>query len=203
MALTTVAYLPLVARLRGIDGAAPRGADRDAGRGGAVLRRLLDGPRRAAARRAGTGGRGARDERRDRRGAGGARAARACHAGARGGGGRRRRGRCADRAQPSGHGDDQAGRDNFVTQAYRSQPRPSGPGSVLSGSYGARVPLSDTRLQVAPYDFAAAERLCEALGVSHVAAQVLVRRGLGDPAAARTFFDADVRPSARRIRRAA
>ena len=52
---------------------------------------------------------------------------------------------------------------------------------------------SDVRLQVAPYDYAAAERLRAALGVSHVAAQVLVRRGLADPAAARTFVDADVR----------
>ena len=55
------------------------------------------------------------------------------------------------------------------------------------------MPPSDVRLQVAPYDYAAAERLCEALGVSHVTAQVLVRRGLGDPEAARAFLAADVR----------
>ena len=55
------------------------------------------------------------------------------------------------------------------------------------------MPPSDVRLQVAPYDYAAAERLREALGVSHVTAQVLVRRGLGDAASARTFLGADVR----------
>ena len=38
----------------------------------------------------------------------------------------------------------------------------------------------ETRFTVAPYDYAAAERLAAALGVSHVLAQVLVRRGLGD-----------------------
>src|SRR3954453_24271206 len=40
------------------------------------------------------------------------------------------------------------------------------------------------RFDIAPYDFAAAERLGADLGVSHVLAQVLVRRGLADPAAA-------------------
>ena len=55
------------------------------------------------------------------------------------------------------------------------------------------MPPSDVRLQVAPYDYAAAERLRAEVGVSHVTAQVLVRRGLADPALARTFLDADVR----------
>jgi single-stranded-DNA-specific exonuclease len=55
------------------------------------------------------------------------------------------------------------------------------------------VPPSDVRLQVAPYDYAAAERLSAALGVSHVTAQVLVRRGFGDPAAARAFLAAAAR----------
>jgi single-stranded-DNA-specific exonuclease len=48
-------------------------------------------------------------------------------------------------------------------------------------------------LDTAPYDFAAAERLERALGVSHVVAQVLVRRGLCDVAAAREFLAAEVR----------
>ena len=48
----------------------------------------------------------------------------------------------------------------------------------------------DTRFAVTPYDYAAAERLAADLGVSHVLAQVLVRRGLGDPAAARAFLAA-------------
>ncbi len=66
-------------------------------------------------------------------------------------------------------------------------------GSVLPASYGQPVPPSDVRLQVTPYDYAAAERLRGALGVSHVTAQVLVRRGLGEPAQARAFLDAGVR----------
>jgi single-stranded-DNA-specific exonuclease len=48
----------------------------------------------------------------------------------------------------------------------------------------------DARLQVSPYEFAAAERLAAALGCSHVLAQVLVRRGLEEPAAARAFLAA-------------
>jgi single-stranded-DNA-specific exonuclease len=55
------------------------------------------------------------------------------------------------------------------------------------------VPVPSVRLATAPYDYAAAERLERMLGVSHVVAQVLVRRGMGDPAAARTFLEADVR----------
>jgi len=49
----------------------------------------------------------------------------------------------------------------------------------------------DAALAVAPYDFAAAERLAATLGCSHVLAQVLVRRGLGDADAARAFLAAD------------
>ena len=54
-------------------------------------------------------------------------------------------------------------------------------------------PPSDVRLEVAPYDYAAAERLAGALGVSHVTAQVLVRRGFADPELARAFLAADAR----------
>src|SRR4051794_10298674 len=42
-----------------------------------------------------------------------------------------------------------------------------------------------------PYPFAAAARLSARLGCSHVVAQVLVRRGLGDPAVARGFLAAE------------
>jgi single-stranded-DNA-specific exonuclease len=49
----------------------------------------------------------------------------------------------------------------------------------------------DTRFTVAPYDFAAAERLAAELGVSHVLAQVLVRRGLEAAEAARGFLTAE------------
>jgi single-stranded-DNA-specific exonuclease len=48
----------------------------------------------------------------------------------------------------------------------------------------------DARLHISPYEFAAAERLSARLGCSHVLAQVLVRRGLGEPAAARAFLEA-------------
>jgi single-stranded-DNA-specific exonuclease len=46
---------------------------------------------------------------------------------------------------------------------------------------------------VAPYDWSAARTLERELGVSHVLAQVLVRRGLGEPAAARAFLAASER----------
>ncbi|HYM56956.1 MAG TPA: single-stranded-DNA-specific exonuclease RecJ [Solirubrobacteraceae bacterium] len=49
----------------------------------------------------------------------------------------------------------------------------------------------DVRFELAPYDFAAAERLSARLGVSHVLAQVLVRRGLGEPEAAQQFLAAE------------
>jgi single-stranded-DNA-specific exonuclease len=48
----------------------------------------------------------------------------------------------------------------------------------------------DARFTVTPYDYGAAERLAAALGVSHVLAQVLVRRGLGAEAEARAFLAA-------------
>ena len=46
----------------------------------------------------------------------------------------------------------------------------------------------DTRYAVTPYDYGAAERLAGALGVSHTLAQILVRRGLDDPAEAERFL---------------
>lgn len=51
----------------------------------------------------------------------------------------------------------------------------------------------DARLSVSPYAFAAASRLSAELSCSHVLAQVLVRRGLGEPEAARAFLAAGVR----------
>ncbi len=64
--------------------------------------------------------------------------------------------------------------------------------SVLWRPYAAAtVARLDTRFTVPPYDYAAAERLAAALGVSHVLAQVLTRRGLGEEAAARAFLAAD------------
>ncbi len=52
------------------------------------------------------------------------------------------------------------------------------------------MPGIETRFTVTAYDFAAAERLAAALGVSHVLAQVLVRRGLGEVESARAFLSA-------------
>jgi single-stranded-DNA-specific exonuclease len=52
------------------------------------------------------------------------------------------------------------------------------------------------RLEIPAYDLNAALTLERELGVSHVLAQVLVRRGLSDPDSARRFLDADVRHEA-------
>ncbi len=46
------------------------------------------------------------------------------------------------------------------------------------------------RLRIPPYDLGAALALARELGIGHVLAQVLVRRGLGDPDQARQFLDA-------------
>jgi single-stranded-DNA-specific exonuclease len=52
----------------------------------------------------------------------------------------------------------------------------------------ARRPVP--RLEIAPYEVTEALALERELGVGHVLAQILVRRGLGDPRAARRFLDA-------------
>jgi single-stranded-DNA-specific exonuclease len=53
------------------------------------------------------------------------------------------------------------------------------------------VPSVDARHVIPPYSFADAARLERALGVSHVLAQVLVRRGMGAPEEARRFLAAE------------
>jgi single-stranded-DNA-specific exonuclease len=50
--------------------------------------------------------------------------------------------------------------------------------------------MPEPRLQINPYPFAAAARLERELRVSHTLAQVLARRGLADPAAARAWLQA-------------
>ncbi|MFL5956508.1 MAG: single-stranded-DNA-specific exonuclease RecJ, partial [Solirubrobacterales bacterium] len=50
--------------------------------------------------------------------------------------------------------------------------------------------MPEPRLQISSYPFAAAARLERELGVSHTLAQVLVRRGLADPVAARAWLQA-------------
>src|SRR2546423_12067171 len=57
-------------------------------------------------------------------------------------------------------------------------------------SIAAIPPREAARLEIPSYDLASALVLERELGVSHVLAQALVRRGLGDPAAARDFLDA-------------
>ena len=59
----------------------------------------------------------------------------------------------------------------------------------------AAVPALDVRHVIPPYSFAEAARLERELGVSHVLAQVLVRRGMGSPEVARRFLEgADSHP---------
>src|SRR3954451_645398 len=66
------------------------------------------------------------------------------------------------------------------------EPRDSAAVGAAGASCGA------VRLEVAPYEFAAAARLTAELSCSHVLAQVLVRRGLAEPEAARRFLEAGV-----------
>jgi single-stranded-DNA-specific exonuclease len=61
---------------------------------------------------------------------------------------------------------------------------------VVDGAPSAAPPRTEPRLQIPPYDFHAALALERGLGVGHVLAQILVRRGLSDPASAREFLDA-------------
>ncbi len=62
----------------------------------------------------------------------------------------------------------------------------------------SRPPRPQRRLEIPRYDLAKALNLERTLGISHVLAQLLVRRGLDDPEQARAFLDADERhdPSA-------
>src|SRR3954453_19496850 len=66
-------------------------------------------------------------------------------------------------------------------------------GSVTRRPYGGRVPAPAPRLRIDPCDVAAVLALEHDLGVSHALGQVLVRRGLGEPAAARAWLAADER----------
>ena len=57
----------------------------------------------------------------------------------------------------------------------------------------------DSRWRAHPYDFGQAHALAAELGLSHTTASVLVRRGFGDPAAARSFLTADESHDPRRF----
>src|SRR5918997_1014700 len=63
-------------------------------------------------------------------------------------------------------------------------------GSVGARSYLRPVTHADARMSLEPYQYAAARRLPDELGVSAILAQVLVRRGMGEPDAARAFLAA-------------
>ncbi len=54
----------------------------------------------------------------------------------------------------------------------------------------AKPSRPEPRLETPPYDLAAALTLERELGISHVLAQVLMRRGLADPSTAREFIEA-------------
>ncbi|HUE25689.1 MAG TPA: DHH family phosphoesterase, partial [Solirubrobacteraceae bacterium] len=69
--------------------------------------------------------------------------------------------------------------------------RPAPPLRVVADAEAVPAPRRpEPRLEIPPYDLTAALRLERELGVSHVLAQVLVRRGLGDPGSAREFLEA-------------
>jgi single-stranded-DNA-specific exonuclease len=56
-----------------------------------------------------------------------------------------------------------------------------------------RPPRPVARLEIPPYDPGAAQALTKELGVSHVLAQIMVRRGFASPVAARAFLAASER----------
>ncbi len=79
--------------------------------------------------------------------------------------------------------------------ASLSAPDPVAPEPTLRAVTGLGTPPArphrpTPRLEIPTYDFAAGQRLERELGVSHVLAQILVRRGMPDPAGARAFLDA-------------
>jgi single-stranded-DNA-specific exonuclease len=66
------------------------------------------------------------------------------------------------------------------------------PGAKTGGATAVGATARDKgvapRLELAGYDFAAALRLARELGIGHVLAQILARRGLSEPEAARAFL---------------
>ncbi len=66
---------------------------------------------------------------------------------------------------------------------------PPAPPDATLRAVPAEGPGPAPRLEIPAYDLNAALNLRRQLGVSHVLAQILVRRGLSDPAAARAFLD--------------
>ena len=76
----------------------------------------------------------------------------------------------------------------FRSVHHRSQPRTPPALRLLAEPEVERprsLPKLTPRLEIPPYELSAALRLERELGISHVLAQVLVRRGLTDPREAR------------------
>jgi single-stranded-DNA-specific exonuclease len=85
----------------------------------------------------------------------------------------------------------------LAAEALSRSPAP--PLRVVDGSAADAGPAAEPRdaaqraqprLEIPPYDLSSALGLERELGISHVLAQILVRRGLAEPAAARDFLDA-------------
>ena len=77
-----------------------------------------------------------------------------------------------------------------MAQAALALPHPppdSGRLELVSTPASAGVPPA--RLELAPYDLRVALALRRELGIGHVLAQVLARRGFSDPAKAREFLE--------------
>ncbi len=70
----------------------------------------------------------------------------------------------------------------------RALPEPEPEPASPAAPQPARPTRPDPRVELPPYDLEAALALERSLRVSHVLAQILVRRGLADPAAAREFL---------------
>ena len=72
-----------------------------------------------------------------------------------------------------------------------SPPSAAGPALSLAEPVSpAPAPLAQPTLELPPYDLPAALELERELGIGHVLSQILVRRGLQDPQAAREFLEA-------------
>jgi single-stranded-DNA-specific exonuclease len=70
------------------------------------------------------------------------------------------------------------------------EPAPAGPSLRVVSEPSAPARRPTPRLEVPTYDFDAARLLERDLAVSHALAQILVRRGMPDPAVARSFLNA-------------
>jgi single-stranded-DNA-specific exonuclease len=74
-------------------------------------------------------------------------------------------------------------------QPIESPPGAPAPAEVALRAVPGEPPRTTPRLEIAGYDLNAALALRRGLGISHVLAQILVRRGLSDPEAAQAFLD--------------